>query len=301
MTIRKLLVFGATGTQGHPVVEEALAAGLEVRAATRDVADARARLTASAELVRADLLDAVSVTEAMAGCQAVFFHLNHMPDTGEAQQTVDNVLTAARTHGLERVVFTTSGYCGSAMPSCTFVDAARRLVAQVLSSEVPAVVLQPTLYLANLVWSHIITEIRDFGRLRYPPLPAERRLSWTSTEDQGRIAVACLQADVAGEAIDIASPEAVTGPELCRYLARVYGREVHFAPQSVEAFANDLSYQTGSAHSAQVISELYAAYARLDDGPRVDTDALQQRLGIELMPVSRWVEDRLGYLLSLYG
>src|SRR5699024_11566767 len=63
------------------------------------------------------------------------------------------------------------------------------------------------------------------------------------------------------------------------------------------SFANDLSYQTGSAHSAQVISELYAAYARLDDGPRVDTDALQQRLGIELMPVSRWVEDRLGYLL----
>src|SRR5690625_518230 len=263
MTVRKMLVFGATGTQGHPVVEEALAAGRGVRAAARDVAAARARLTASAELVRADLLDAVSVTEAMAGCQAVFFHLNHMPDTGEAQQTVDNVLTAARTHGLERVVVTTSGYCGSAMPSSTFVDAARRLVAQVLSSEVPAVVLQPTLYLANLVWSHIITEIRDFGRLRYPPLPAERRLSWTSTEDQGRIAVACLQADVAGEAIDIASPEAVTGPELCRYLARVYGREVHFAPQSVEAFADRKSYMPGIAHSANVISKLYATDARL--------------------------------------
>lgn len=301
MTIRKLLVFGATGTQGHPVVEEALAAGLEVRAVTRNVAAARARLTPSAEFVRADLLDADSVVDAMTGCQAVFFHLNHMPDTDEAQQTVDNVLAAARAHELERMVFTTSGYCGSVMPSCAFVDAARRLTAQVLSSGVPAVVLQPTLYLANLVWSHIITEIRDFGRLRYPPLPAERRLSWTSTEDQGRIAVACLQADVAGEAIDIASPEAVTGPELCRYLARVYGREVHFAPQSVEAFANDLSYQTGNAHSARVISELYAAYARMDDGPRVDTDALQQRLGIELMPVSRWVEDRLGYLLSLYG
>src|SRR5690625_5628744 len=77
MTIRKLLVFGATGTQGHPVVEEALAVGLEVRAVTRDMADARARLTASAELVRADLLDAVSVTEAMAGCQAVFRSEEH--------------------------------------------------------------------------------------------------------------------------------------------------------------------------------------------------------------------------------
>lgn len=301
MTIRKLLVFGATGTQGHPVVEEALSAGMEVRAATRDLADARAMLASSVELVRADFLDAASVSEAMAGCQAVFFHLTHMPDTGEAQQTVENILGAARTHGLERVVFTTSGFCGRIMPSCTFVDAARQLARQVLAADVPAVVLQPTLYLANLVWSHVITDIRDFGRLRYPPLSAERRLSWTSTEDQGRIAVACLQADVVGEAIDIASPEAVTGPELCRFLARAYGREVHFAPQSIDAFANDLSYQTGSAHSARVISELYAAYAELDDGPRVDTDALQQRLGVELMPVSRWVEDRLGYLLSLYG
>src|SRR5690625_4672279 len=109
MTIRKLLVFGATGTQGHPVVEEALAAGLEVRAVTRNVAAARARLTPSAEFVRADLLDADSVVDAMTGCQAVFFHLNHMPDTDEAQQTVDNVLAAARAHELERMVFTTSG------------------------------------------------------------------------------------------------------------------------------------------------------------------------------------------------
>ena len=157
------------------------------------------------------------------------------------------------------------------------------------------------MYLANLVWPHLIRDIRDYGRLTYPPLDADRRLNWTATEDQGRIAVACLKADVAGEAIDIASPEAVTGPELCRLLAEVYEREVHFAPQDIDGFANTMSHLSGSAHVARLIAELYEGYASLDDGPLVDTDALQRRFNVRLTPVSRWVRDRLGYLLSLYG
>lgn len=301
MTVRKLLVFGATGTQGHPVVEAALEEGLAVRAATRDLDEAEEKLPGRVEKVRADLLDAEDVHAAADGVDAIFFHLPVMPDEPEAEKSVEHVLAAASAQGVERIVFTTGGYCGEAMPPGAFVDAQRRLSSRILSADVPAVVLRPTLYLANLVWPHLLREVRDYGRLTYPPLDAERRLNWTATEDQGRIAVACLRADVAGEAIDIASPEAVTGPELCRLLAGVYGREVHFAPQSIDAFADTMSHLSGSAHVAQLIAGLYEGYASLDDGPRVDTDALQRRLDVRLTPVSRWVRDRLGYLLSLYG
>lgn len=301
MKLTRLLVFGATGTQGHPVLEAALEAGLSVRAATRDLHEAEEKLPGRVEMVRADLLDADDVHDAADGMDAIFFHLPVMPDEPEAERVVDNVLAAARAAGVGRIVFTTGGYCGDDMPPGVFVDSLRRLSDRVLSAEVPAVVLRPTLYLANLVWPHITRQIRDYGRLIYPPLDSEQRLNWTSTEDQGRIAVACLRADVAGETIDIASPEALNGPELCRLLAEVYGREVHFAPQTIEGFADSMSHFSGSAHVGQLLAGLYEGYASLEEGPLVDTDALQQRLGVELTPVSRWVRDRLGYLLSLYG
>lgn len=301
MDLNKILVFGATGTQGHPVVEAALEAGLSVRAATRDLDEAEEKLPGRVDMVRADLLEAEDVYEAAAGVDAIFFHLPVMPDAPEAERMVDHVLAAASTQGVQRVVFTTGGYCGDDMPPGVFVDSMRRLSDRILSADVAAVVLRPTLYLANLVWPHITREIREYGRLVYPPLDAGQRLNWTSTEDQGRIAVACLNADVAGEAINIASPEAVTGPELCRLLAEIYDREVHFAPQDIDTFADSMSHLAGSAHVGYLLAELYEGYASIDDGPRVDTEGLEHRLGIRLTPVSRWVRDRLGYLLSLYG
>jgi len=258
-------------------------------------------VSGQAEIVWADFGDAESVREAAAGCDALFFHLVDMPDTDAARRSVDNVLAAAAAGGLERVIFTTGGYCGDVMPPGVFVDAARRLSERILAADVPAVVLRPTLYLANLVWPHVIASIRDFGRLRYPPLAGGQRLNWTATEDQGRIAVACLSADVAGEAIDIASPEPVTAVELCQLLSEVYKREVHFARQDMDDFADTMGSLTGSAHDARTIAELYAGYASLEEGPLIDTDALAKRLDVRLMPVSRWVRDRLGYLLSLYG
>ncbi len=302
MSIEKLLVFGATGVQGHPVVDAALDAGLEVRASSRDVAEAEEKLPASVEVVEADFTVADDVLEAMDGVDAVYFYLPTMPDRSHARAIVDNVLEGASRQGLQRVVFTTGGSCGDQMPSCGFVDGLRSISDRILSAEVPAVVLRPTLYLANLVWPHLIREIRDYGKLTYPPLGRGRRMNWTATEDQALLAVASLTADVADEAIDIASPEPITPSELCRMLASVYGREVHFAPQGIDDFADMLSHLFGSAELGRMVAELYAAMDRIDgDGPLVDTDALEQRFDVKLTPVSEWVDERLGRLLELYG
>ncbi len=302
MSIEKLLVFGATGVQGHPVVDAALDAGLQVRASSRDRVEAEEKLPSSVEIVEADFTDAEDVLEAMDGVDAVYFYLPTMPDRSHARSIIDNVLAGAARKGLQRIVFSTGGCCGEQMPACGFVDGMRAISDRILSAEVPAVVLRPTFYLANLVWPHLIREIREYGKLSYPPFSSRRRMNWTATEDQGLLAVASLSADVAGEAIDIASPEPVTPPELCRMLAGVYGREVHFAPQSIDDFADTLSHLFESAELGRMVSELYAAIDRIEgDGPIVDTDTLEERFGVKLTPVSDWVEDRLGRLLALYG
>lgn len=300
--INRLLVFGATGTQGHPVVDAALDAGLSVRAVTRDPDAAGERLSQRAEVFEADLLDVDSLRDAMADMDAVFFHLPVMPQSPEGSAMVDNFLSALQSSDMQRLVFSTSAWCDDAMPDSEFVVGLRGVSAAMLASGVDTVVLRPTLYLANLVWPHIIREIRDFGRLTYPPLDWRRRLNWTATEDQAALAVAVLNSDVVDEVIDIASPEPVSGPDLCRLLATVYNREVHYAPQSVEEFADTLSHLAGSARIGRAVAELYSGIDRLEgDGPLVDTAALERRFGVRLTPVSEWVEERLGALLSLYS
>lgn len=302
MAIRKLLVFGATGVQGHPVVDAALEAGFEVRGASRDYREAEEKLSDRVEVVEADLAVGSDVDEAMAGVDAVFFHLPLLREEVDPDLIVDNVLAGAARNRLERIVFSTSGHCNDEIPPGAFADTMRAASNKVLNAEVPAVVLRPTLYLANLVWPNLIRQIREYGKLTYPPLGSKRRLSWTATEDQGRIAAAALSADVTGEAFDIASPEPITGPELCRMLADVYGREVHYAPEKIEDFADTVTHLTGSAQVGRMISELHASIDSLDhDGPIVDTGAVEHRFGVELTPVSRWVSERLGRLLALYG
>ena len=300
--ISNLVVFGATGTQGHPVIDRALEAGLAVRAVSRDAPGAEESLNGRVAVYQADLLDEKQVRGALAGMDAVFFYLPVMPQTPEADAMLGNVLAGARAGGIQRLVFTTSAWCAEQMPRGPFVDALRVASQRVLDSGVEAVVLRPTLYLANLVWPHILREIQEQGRLTYPPLDSRRRLNWTATEDQASLAVAGLTADVAGEVIDIASPEAVTGPELCRLLARVFGREVHYAPQSVDEFAETLSHLAGSAEVGRSIALLYEGIDGLnDDGPLIDTDALEQRFKVRLTPVSEWVDQRLGALLDRFG
>ena len=300
--ISNLLVFGATGTQGHPVVDAALEAGLDVFAVSRDGDKAEELLSARAQVREADLLDAEGVAEVMHGMDAAFFHLPVMPHDPKADVMVDNVLNAARASGAQRLVFTSSAWWGDGMPADVFADGLAATARKMLDSDVDTIVLRPTLYLANLVWPHVICELRDRGRLSYPPLHHRRRLNWTATEDQAAIAVACLDRAEAGEIIDVASPEALTGPELCRLLVPVYGREIHYDPQSVDEFADTLTHMAGSAEVGRTVAGLYAGIDSLKgDGPLVDTEALERRFGVRLTPVSEWVEERLGALLERFG
>ncbi len=66
----KLTVFGATGGTGSQVIDQALAAGHEVRAVVRDAT----RLTqshANLEVVVADVMNPRAIVEAVTGCDAV--------------------------------------------------------------------------------------------------------------------------------------------------------------------------------------------------------------------------------------
>lgn len=112
----RALVTGATGFVGAAVARALLREGWEVRALARKGSDRRNLQSIAVEAVAGDLADAASLTQALAGCEALFhvaadYRLGAF-DPGQLYKTnvegTRNILDAARAAGVRRVVYTSS-------------------------------------------------------------------------------------------------------------------------------------------------------------------------------------------------
>jgi putative NADH-flavin reductase len=109
----KLVVFGASGATGRPIVEQAVAAGHEVTAFVRDPATA----PPGARVVSGDVLDAAAVDAAVAGHDVIVSALGHRRTAARNPWSRDtsppdlfaragaNLVDAARRHHVTRLLF----------------------------------------------------------------------------------------------------------------------------------------------------------------------------------------------------
>ncbi|MEM9629994.1 MAG: NmrA family NAD(P)-binding protein [Pseudomonadota bacterium] len=286
-------VFGATGAQGAPVVRHALESGLKVRAVARDETRIR-NLHPEAEAHCATLDDEEALVKALDGVDAAFLHLPMPQSPEDPDNWMKAFFAAAHRVSLPLLVYTTSGSSGERYPSSAIIDGSTAGMKAVLSSGIPAIVLQPTIYLENLLVEVFLPRLHGEGVLDYPPLPATQEVTWTSHEDQARVAVAALtRPDLAGRSFEIGTPGAVTGPELAGLLEKWVGRSVAFVPCAPEEFGQRIGDVLGSPATAFALTDLYGALSRMEDGTlAVETGPVEDVFGVKLTPVadhvSRW-------------
>jgi len=280
-------IFGATGAQGAPVVKEALTKGLNVRAVARDAAKVTA-MHPEAQAVAADLGDTGAIAQALDGVDAAFLHLP-MPQSPDDPQTwLGAFIGAAHSVKLPLVVYSTSGPAGDKYPSSMVIDGSTAGADAIANSGIAAIILKPAIYLENLLPPLFAPRLRAEGVSDYPPLRASQRVMWTSHHDQARLAVAALmRPDLAGNAYDIASPDALTGPELAELLGNWLGRPVAFDPLSPDDFGTRVADVLGNPGIGMVLSDLYGALAKMpDDAMVVDIAALEQTFAVSLVSVA---------------
>lgn len=226
----KILVTGATGGTGLPVVAELLARGFPVRAAVhRRDARSEALERQGVETVVADLYDPDQLLAALRGVQRAYF----LPLIEPFMiQSAAAFAVAAREAGLEHVVqmsqWTSHRAHFTAMTQQTWlVDR--------LFSAIPGVahtIFNPGMF------AHNFLRTIDFAALLgiYPILSGDGRAAPVSNEDMGRVAAVLLAEGPdkhAGKRYRPTGPKLLDGREMAAIVAKVVGHGVRPVPMPI--------------------------------------------------------------------
>ena len=215
---KTILVIGATGMLGEPVVRRLKADGHTVRLLSRSLERARRRFPDGFDLVEGDVADVPSLEKALHGCDGVHINLSSGPrpedfDRIEHRGTAEVAQAAARA-GVGRLTYL-SGISARA-ENRHFPPAAAKLgaAAAIAASGVHFTIFRPSWFFESL---------KLFVRGKSAATLGGRRVKfrWLAADDYAHIVSRSYDlSEAAGKTLDLLGPEPMTMLEaLTRYCA----------------------------------------------------------------------------------
>jgi uncharacterized protein YbjT (DUF2867 family) len=192
-----------------------------VRAFVRNAEKGRQLLGDEVELAVGDFGDSSSVRSALDGAQAMLLSCVDDPRR-VAWET--SAIDAAAAAGVRRIVKLSTIGAAAGAP-VAFWDWHGRVEEHLGSSGVPAVILQSSFYMSNLLAA--AEQVASEGRLYAPA--GEARVAMIDPRDVGAAAAAALTgAGEDGQTYVITGPEAITWGQIAAELSIAISREVEF-------------------------------------------------------------------------
>ncbi|MEV6237460.1 NAD(P)H-binding protein [Lentzea sp. NPDC051838] len=274
------VIHGATGAQGAPLISSLAAAGASAVAAVRKPE------AYVGEAVSADFESEESLIQAYRGAEGVFVHLPMGPPQVVASYA-RTVVDAVRKAQPARVVVSTSGQVVEASEDSPIAILARGL----RESGVSTAVIEPRLYLENLLQPAILEAVRTEGVLRYPLRP-EFAASWSSHLDVADAALRLLEDVSVTGTVGVGQLPAITGGDLAAGFASHLGREVRFEAVTPEDFGAALIPLFGE-EAAAVVTGFYTALGTVADYRIAEETSAQKYFGLAPRTVTQWLHDVL--------
>jgi uncharacterized protein YbjT (DUF2867 family) len=213
-----ILVIGATGTVGRPLVSRLLQGGHPVRAFTRDAS----RLTPAPglEVAEGDLDRPETLAAALDGVRAVFV-LSAGPDALAQELTAAELVAAA---GVHRVVKLSSVAAIEPAAGCYGVDHAKAEAA--FAAAVPEfTALRPSGFMTNILqWQSTIAASGTVYQCH-----GEIPRAVVAPADVAEAAAVCLtRPGLHGRPYQLTGPEALTSPQLVARVSAALGRPLRY-------------------------------------------------------------------------
>ncbi len=267
-----IVVTGATGNVGRPLVAELVAAGARVRAVTRT--PKAAGFASGVEVVG-------SAADALPGASAVF--LNSRPLGPDLPNVVDQCLRA----GVTKLVALSAINADddfSRQPSRFRGDRNKEVEQLAVDSGLAWVSLRPTVFATNFagMWS---AQIRA-GDLVAGPYAAASAAPIVESDISAVAARALLTDELVGQRIPLTGPQAFTNSELVEVIGAVLGR-----PLQYREISTDLVRQRfiGLGFTAAFADAYTAMLAETLDKPALVTHDVEKILGRPAVPFAHWV------------
>ncbi len=209
-----ILVTGATGNVGKPLVGLLSDAGVPFRAFVRDPGRARAVLRADVDLARGDFAEPTTLDAALGGADRMFLL------SGNSELENDAIEAAVRA-GVGSVVKPSALAVGLDPPPFH-----RRIEEKLESSGLGFTHLRPTAFMQTLA-GYLPALIDAEGVLRLPA--GDGRVAWVDTRDISAMAFHALtEGGHEGKAYPITGPEALSMAEVAEGISAATGRRIRY-------------------------------------------------------------------------
>lgn len=243
--IGRVAVLNAGGVQGRAIAGALERDGRHVVRVSRSGVGGRA----------ADLGDRAALATALAGAEVAVLTLP-LDFTAAAEVFAAQVAGAAAEAGVRRLVFNANTRFPSEPTDCLGFERRRRAVETLRAADVPVTVVEPAIYLDNLLAPGVLSPDAEGGHVLRYPLPATVPVSWTSIADLAAgLAAACAHGQ-GGETIR-PGHSAITGDELAGELAESTGAPVRYEALDPALFEAGLAGVLGADAARGVASQYH--------------------------------------------
>jgi uncharacterized protein YbjT (DUF2867 family) len=229
---RLLLVTGASGYVGGRLVSRLTAQGEQVRCLARRPAELAARLPAGAEVVAGDVLDADTLTAALAGVDTAYYLVHSMGSRGDFQEEdlrgARNFARAARDAGVRRIIYL--GGLGGRTELSPHLASRQEVGGVLRQSGVTAIELRASIILGSGSLSfEMIRSLVERLPLLVAPRWVAREAQPIAIDDVLAYLIAAIDVPVADSSIvEIGGPDRVTYLDLMREYANQRGLRRRF-------------------------------------------------------------------------
>jgi uncharacterized protein YbjT (DUF2867 family) len=267
-----IVVTGATGNVGRPLVTELLAAGAHVRAITRT--PHTAGFASHVEVVS-------SAVEALPGASAVFLNSRALG------ADLADVVAKCRHAGVTKLVALSAINADddfSRQPSRFRGDRNKEVEQLAVDSGLAWVSLRPTVFATNFagMWS---AQIRA-GDVVAGPYAAASAAPIVESDISGVAARALLTDELVGQRIPLTGPQTFTNSELVEVIGAVLGRPLQYREIPADVIRQRF---IGLGFTADFADAYTAMLAETLDKPALVTHDAEKILGRPPLPFAHWV------------
>src|SRR5580658_1026218 len=234
----KILVIGGTGSVGGAVVKELLTRGARVRVLVRKQME-EGKLPAGVEVAIGDLLDPVSIEQAMQGVDKLYLLNAVVPD--ELTQGLI-AYDLAKRRKLQHIVYH-SVFRVEHFKDVPHFAAKLAIENAVREFDIPFTIIRPNYFNQNdATLKDALTKAGTY------PMPlGQTGISAVDIRDIAEVAAIALTSDGhVGKTYNLNGPEVLSGPKMASIWSRLLGREIRYSGDDMDEFEEQMRKLTPS-------------------------------------------------------